>query len=210
MVALVWGGFVAKVQGRTMLLTLKVISYRGLPPSQQLSASFSGVNGSIGRGADNSLVLPDPENFISRHHADILFEGDRCLISDTSMSGTIVDHGQSPLHKNTAELCDGMRLNIGDYELVAEISGTADQDLFPGIGGKDQGSEADDVVDSFVGQSPSFLEEEPGFDIGSSLDSEPANPFLDSEEEKFGPDPQSLLEGGSPVFEKFRSSRIPF
>ena len=67
-----------------MLLTLKVMSCRGLPSPEEISACFDQRNGTIGRADDNDLVLPDPENFISRLHANISYEDGRYSISDKS------------------------------------------------------------------------------------------------------------------------------
>ncbi|MGH8550033.1 MAG: type VI secretion system-associated FHA domain protein TagH, partial [Methylococcales bacterium] len=107
-----------------MLLTLKVLSCRGLPPPEPTSVCFDHKRGTIGRASDNDLVLPDPEQFISRHHAEITYEGGRYILADTSLSGTVIDDGE-PLKKSNAELRDGMRIFIGDYELGVHVQESA-------------------------------------------------------------------------------------
>lgn len=103
-----------------MLLTLKVKSYQGAPPSEPTSFCFNKQGGTIGRSAGNDLVLPDPENFISRRHAQISYEGGRYILADLSLSGTAIGDGQA-LKQSSTELRDGMLIQIGDYELSVTI-----------------------------------------------------------------------------------------
>jgi hypothetical protein len=57
-----------------MALFLEVISYRGTPPLDSVSARFDEGGGSIGRSSDNHLTLPDQDKIISRRHGDICYE----------------------------------------------------------------------------------------------------------------------------------------
>ncbi len=112
-----------------MQLTLKVLNCRGRPAPGQ-SVRFDQRSGTIGRSPDNDLVLPDPENFISRRHAQIKYESGSYILTDTSLSGTIIDD-REPLKKNSSVLRDGMRILIGDYELGVEIEAADDEDAYP-------------------------------------------------------------------------------
>ncbi|QSA96410.1 type VI secretion system-associated FHA domain protein TagH [Methylococcus sp. EFPC2] len=104
-----------------MPLTLTVLSYKGLPPPAALSARFDGEGGSIGRSPDNGLSLPDAEKFISRKHAEIVFERGVYRLADTSTAGTYLAREDRLLQHESVELADGDRLKIGEYELLVSL-----------------------------------------------------------------------------------------
>ena len=67
----------------------------------------------IGRGEENELVLDD--EFASRDHAEVRFEGGRYILKDlASTNGTRVN-GELVIEK---ELAEGDRITIGRHELV--------------------------------------------------------------------------------------------
>ena len=51
------------------MLTIRAVSFKGRPLDRELVARFEEAGGTIGRGETNTLVLSDPERFISRTHA---------------------------------------------------------------------------------------------------------------------------------------------
>lgn len=106
-----------------MALTLKAISYKGLPPQQEISARFDEQGGSIGRSPDNHLVLPDPEKFISRLHASIVFANGQYFIHDRSTGGTYLSRKDVLLQQTQIALEDGETVRIGEYELLVSIAG---------------------------------------------------------------------------------------
>ncbi len=105
-----------------MALILKVTSYKGLPPGQEIRAQFDTQGGTIGRAPDNHLVLPDPEKFISRLHASIVFTAGQYFIQDSSTGGTYLYNNDNLLQQSRAVLNDGEKLRIGEYELLVSIS----------------------------------------------------------------------------------------
>ncbi|AEG01814.1 type VI secretion system-associated FHA domain protein TagH [Methylomonas methanica] len=108
-----------------MVLILKVLTYKGVPSSQPISAQFEGQGGSIGRAPNNQLVLPDPEKFISRVHASIVCEAGHYFIEDSSTGGTFLNDSDIPLQQSRAPLSDGEKIRIGEYELLATIADSA-------------------------------------------------------------------------------------
>ncbi|MCK9608281.1 MAG: type VI secretion system-associated FHA domain protein TagH [Methylomonas sp.] len=108
-----------------MVLILRVLTYKGLPSDQPISAQFDGQGGSIGRAPNNQLVLPDPEKFISRVHASIICEAGRYFIEDSSTGGTYINDSEIPLQQSKAPLSDGEKIRIGEYELLATIAESA-------------------------------------------------------------------------------------
>lgn len=108
-----------------MVLILRVLSYKGLPSNQPISAQFDAQGGSIGRAPNNHLVLPDPEKFISRVHASIHCEAGRYFIEDSSTGGTFLGDSDIPLQQGRAPVSDGEKIRIGEYELLATLSESA-------------------------------------------------------------------------------------
>lgn len=105
-----------------MPLILRAVSYKSLPPTIDISAQFNEQGGSIGRSPDNHLVLPDPEKFISRHHASIIFQAGQYFIEDSSSGGTYLNLKKQLLQKSQSVLENGERLRIGEYELAVTIT----------------------------------------------------------------------------------------
>jgi type VI secretion system FHA domain protein len=104
-----------------MSLTLTVLSFKNQPINEIAAVSVGNEGGSIGRSADNTLVLPDTEKFVSRHHATIKMEAGSYYLTDTSLSGISID-GATPLHNETERLAHGMVLKIGEYEIAVAIA----------------------------------------------------------------------------------------
>lgn len=107
-----------------MVVVIRAISYKGLPPSQPITAQFDLQGGTIGRAPNNQLILPDPDKFVSRTHASIVFEAGQYFIQDSSTGGTFLNDGDLPLQQTRAALIDGTKLRIGEYELQVSIAET--------------------------------------------------------------------------------------
>jgi type VI secretion system FHA domain protein len=108
-----------------MALRLTITSEQGPLLGDSASIVFGVGGGSIGRAHDNDWVLPDPQRYISAHHARILFRNGQYLLEDCSTNGVFVNdsaeparrHGPLPLH-------DGDVLRLGGYRITAIIDGT--------------------------------------------------------------------------------------
>jgi len=68
----------------------------------------------LGRSSDCQVTIEDP--LVSRHHAQIVLEGDRAVVSDLGSRNGIKINGAPA--KQPTELKDGDRLRIGTQELV--------------------------------------------------------------------------------------------
>src|SRR5262245_13275588 len=117
-----------------MALTLTITQHPELPPGEAMSRTIDGT-AIIGRGKDSDWVLPDPERHLSKQHCRIEFRGDRYYVIDTSKNGVFVNDAIEPLRQgNAAELRDGDRLALGDYEFAVRLSAPAppaDSDALP-------------------------------------------------------------------------------
>lgn len=98
---------------------LKVISNMGKEvnniPLKQESAT-------IGRNGDNTLVLEDPNRYISGRHAVIDYQNSNYFITDTSTNGVMINNATQPVgNGNKAKLNDGDQLRIGEYVINVKI-----------------------------------------------------------------------------------------
>lgn len=114
-----------------MSLTLTVTSYRGQSPSQPMVLTLDRKGASIGRASDNNWVLPDPDKYVSIHHATIEYRDNTYYITDNSSNGVFILPSEVPLGRsNSTKLFDGDQLGIGEYQVMVSV--TADEFLSPG------------------------------------------------------------------------------
>lgn len=106
-----------------MTLTLTITKHPAMPSGTAMSRSFDRCGAVIGRGQDSDWALPDPERHLSKQHCRIEFRGDRYYVLDTSKNGVFINDSIEPLRQgNMAELQDGDRLTLGDYELEVRLA----------------------------------------------------------------------------------------
>ena len=91
---------------------------------------FDGAGGHIGRAADNDWVLPDPQRFVSAHHARIHHRDGLYILEDTSTNGVYVNDDDQPISTRGAHvLHNGDIIRFGEYQVVAMVeSGSAAQE----------------------------------------------------------------------------------
>jgi FHA domain-containing protein/type VI secretion system protein len=103
-----------------MRLTLRILAYRNqqVPPAPIMAFGIEG--GSIGRAAENAMVLEDPSRYISRVHARVLVRDGAFVLEDVGSNASVVN--DRPLGKGKqVKLGHGDRVLIGDYLLQAVI-----------------------------------------------------------------------------------------
>ena len=102
-----------------------VISIVKLPDSAvntKATHTFAYQGGTIGRSSENEWVLEDEERFISSQHSKISFENGQYYITDLSTNGTFSNGSPEPIGKgNTVPLKDGDKFSLGDYEFLASV-----------------------------------------------------------------------------------------
>jgi FHA domain-containing protein len=104
------------------MLTIRVVSFKGRPLDRELASRFEEAGGTIGRGDSNTLVLSDPERFISRTHATISFQAGGYVITDTGAKNPIVVNGRPLGSGSQARLGDGDKIKVGDYLLEVAVT----------------------------------------------------------------------------------------
>ncbi len=109
-----------------MHLKLDIKSYHRLSPGQDTEKIVQSGRLTIGRAAQNDLVLPDPTRIVSKFHCVAEGDGEIFRLTDNSRNGVFVNDGEKAIGKgNTVVLGNGDRLHIGEYEL--EVALVADQ-----------------------------------------------------------------------------------
>jgi type VI secretion system protein len=105
-----------------MALKLRVISDQYKALGKRSSRLFGVTGGRIGRSQDNDWVLPDPDRYVSSHHAKVAFRAGKWVLEDTSTNGVFINGSDTPAALEGAySLQDGDRLRLGDYEIIVSI-----------------------------------------------------------------------------------------
>lgn len=107
------------------MIGIRVVSRSGVPLERlslgvPLAARFGDAVGDIGRGADCTLVLPDPDREISRRQVLVTCRGNRHFICPIGSNLTVEVNG-SPLAPDVESVLEvGARIGIGPYLLQVE------------------------------------------------------------------------------------------
>lgn len=103
-----------------MAVTLKFQS-SGTIPGDAAPVPMRGPSLTIGRGDSNDLVLPDPDQLLSRNHCVIEDHNGNLVVVDLSSNGTFLNYSKIPLGRTPTPLNNGDVLCVGNYEMVVEI-----------------------------------------------------------------------------------------
>jgi type VI secretion system protein len=110
-----------------MALKLTVLTAQREELGSQSSIVFGVGGGRIGRANDNDWILPDPERWLSAHHARIQFRDGAYLMLDTSTNGVYVNDAATPIGRRSSyALRHGDILRFGSYQIsvTIDIEGT--------------------------------------------------------------------------------------
>jgi len=99
------------------MIGIQVVSRAGAPPSTPTTAWFGAAGGDIGRSAECTLSLPDPERHISRRHAAVVLRHGRYVLQSLSANVALVLDGVTLAPGDEAPLAAGMQITLGAYTL---------------------------------------------------------------------------------------------
>jgi len=102
------------------MITLSVHTYRDAAPLVPLARRFDRLGGSLGRSPGNELVLDDPGKYISRIHARIEYRDGGYSLVDVGSNPSLVNDRPVGAGRS-AQLADGDRITLGDYQLVVQV-----------------------------------------------------------------------------------------
>lgn len=107
-------------------MTLRLTIEHSPHPQDRREMRHPGGEFSIGRGAECSWQLNDPDMYVSRKHCVITGEAGQFIVTDASRGGLFIDGKDQPLGPgNAARLEPGMRLRLGDTVIRVEIEAPA-------------------------------------------------------------------------------------
>ena len=105
------------------MLEIQALTYNDLPPVTPVGGRLPKEGGTVGRGSDNALVLPDPIKTVSRTHLNfVLRSGNTYQVINVSnrnpaiINERVLNPGQKRVIKN------GDRIMIGSYVLEARCA----------------------------------------------------------------------------------------
>jgi type VI secretion system protein len=115
-----------------MALRLRATGPNAARLGEHATRVFGVHGGRIGRAADNDWPIPDPERYLSGHHAAVEYRGGTWYIVDTSSNGTYLNEGSAPLGRDNAHpVTNGDRVRMGEYVFVVSVS--PDNDFPPDV-----------------------------------------------------------------------------
>jgi type VI secretion system FHA domain protein len=107
-------------------MTLRLTIEHSPHPQDRREMLHPGGEFSIGRGAECSWQLNDPDMYVSRKHCVITGEAGQFIVTDASRGGLFIDGKDQPLGPgNAARLEPGMRLRLGDTVIRVDIEAAA-------------------------------------------------------------------------------------
>lgn len=104
-----------------MSLTLRALLLDDRPLSRPIEACFGREGGTIGRADGNTLALPDPLRYISRHQARISRTATDFVIENIGSANPVAVRGEPLPHGHSVPLRHRDQLCIGAYVLEAMV-----------------------------------------------------------------------------------------
>ena len=99
------------------MIGIQVVSWAGQSPSAPTTAWFGAEGGDIGRSAECTLPLPDPDRHISRRHAMVVQRHGRYFLQALSDGVPLTVDGQPLTSGSESALVAGMEIGLGAYLL---------------------------------------------------------------------------------------------
>jgi len=105
-----------------MPLQMKIVSEHSEIVGNNAVRLFREDGGTIGRSLQNDWILPDPQRFISGHHATVDFKGGIYYLADVSSNGVYVNGDCEPIGPGSPRrLFSGDTVRMGDFEFAVSI-----------------------------------------------------------------------------------------
>jgi predicted component of type VI protein secretion system len=105
-----------------MALKLTVLSEQHASLGSRECIVIGVGGGTIGRAHDNDWVLPDPNRYLSAHHARVKFRDGAYHLIDTSSNGVFInDRAEALGRRSSYVLRDGDLLRLGSYQIAVAV-----------------------------------------------------------------------------------------
>lgn len=132
-----------------------VFQSTGVVPGSAEPVEMRGPSLTIGRGAENDLVLPDPDRMISKRHCVIEDQGTSIVVIDLSTNGTYLNYSKTPVGQTPELLKDGDIISLGGYELSVQIADQPGAAASPPVSEVPTATEPDMGLDDLLDQGGS-------------------------------------------------------
>jgi TIR domain/FHA domain len=130
-----------------MKLILHIIDAGSLKPSFVSSITLDKEGATLGRNEENTIVLPDPTNWVSGKHAIIEYHSPDYYLIDNSTNGLLINNWPIPLGCGYRyKLIDRDSFQIGDYLILVKLLIEPDVIIF-----EDYFSAENDDFNGYVG-----------------------------------------------------------
>lgn len=104
------------------MLRLRIVSDHRASLGGNAEKTLHGGDLTVGRGVENSWILPDPDLLLSRQHCVFEKTGAGYRVIDTSTNGVFLNGSDRPLGRNVpADLRSGDRVRIGRFIIEATV-----------------------------------------------------------------------------------------
>ncbi len=114
------------------MLTITVLSFNGIPLEEPVEADFADAGGTIGRAAESTLVLPDPDRIISRAQAVVAFRDGAFYVRDQGTTVPVIVNGRPVGRGREVALNAADELRIAGYIMRVEGPPAVDTPLEEG------------------------------------------------------------------------------
>ena len=105
-----------------MALQLRIISDHRRQLGGRATRLLDAHGVTIGRASDNEWVLPDPQRYVSAHHARVHFRDGMYILEDVSTNGVYVNDDSRPVAELGAHvLANGDLIRMGEYQFIAML-----------------------------------------------------------------------------------------
>lgn len=171
-----------------MTLTLRIRNVAFLDNGMPIEFVLHRRGAVIGRAPTCDWSLPDPTNHISSHHCDIRFSDEGYVLLDRSTNGTFLNGSPQPIG-GEHRLVNGDVLQIGQYEVVATLTGAAVAHAMPEAPPPQAADDwyQDSAGDPDWGSSPSHQPPASPSSAGFSWGPAPASPTPPPQSEGWAP-----------------------
>ncbi|MEJ0039128.1 MAG: type VI secretion system-associated FHA domain protein TagH [Gammaproteobacteria bacterium] len=117
-----------------MALRLRIVSDHRRSLGDRGNIVFGVGGGTIGRSADNDWVLPDPQRYVSAHHARVSFRQGSYFLEDLSTNGAFANDGDVAIGKlGPHKLQNGDLLRFGDYQVSVSLEAETPADALEDV-----------------------------------------------------------------------------
>ncbi len=164
------------------MLRLRIVSDHRASLGGNAEKTLHGGSLTVGRGAENGWVLPDPDLLLSRQHCVFEAAGSGFRVTDTSTNGVFLNGSEQAIGRNaTAPLSSGDHIRIGRFiieAMVESLSAPSFTEITGAFSLGGRGGEADPFAPAPAWNAPArqVAEQDP---FGELFDDPAARPFED-------------------------------